>query len=290
MRRGLDHVTHLVRDLDAAGEIYDLLGFTVGVRHTLLCGSSHRIVQMPGFFIELLQISGETSLPPVKSGQFSPAHFNAAFLKARGEGFSILGLEGHDAEAERLLFETAGFGDAPVCQAACTIRNMDGSEAALSFSMAFAQDPLSPDLCVMTSTLHQPESFWSEAFQRHTNHVSAVAGISLVSEEPAEHLHFLEVVTEVPVLRARDDWYVAQTPRGEIEVMTPNLFHRRYGVTAPEGAGLRLAAVRFITSGAEELRRSLEARHMVNEAVQGIIVVPPHAAMGAALIFERREA
>ncbi|MGQ3674207.1 VOC family protein [Xanthobacter sp. TB0139] len=290
MRRGLDHVIHLVRNLDAAGEVYDLLGFTVGARNALPCGSFNRIVQTPGFFIEILQIAEEVPLPSAENGEFLPARFNAAFLEQRGEGFSMLALEGHDAEAERRLFETAGYGNAPVGRVAHTVRKVDGAEADLSCSMAFTQDPLSPDLGVMTFTQHQPENFWSEAFQRHSNHVSAVAGISLVTEVPAEHQRFLEVVTEVPVLRARDDWYVAQTPRGEIEVMTPTLFHRRYGASAPEGRGLRIAAVRFTTSGAAELRRSLEARHMVNEAVQGIIVVPPHAAMGATLIFEHRAA
>ena len=53
--------------------------------------------------------------------------------------------------------------------------------------------------------------------------------------------------------------------------------------------GLRLAAVRFTTPGAPQLRRSLAARRMVEEAIEGIIVVPPRAALGATLVFELAE-
>ena len=33
MARGLDHLVHVVRDLDAAGAFYQRLGFTVGARN-----------------------------------------------------------------------------------------------------------------------------------------------------------------------------------------------------------------------------------------------------------------
>ena len=56
MARGLDHLVHAVRDLDAAGELYGRLGFTVGARNRHPWGTHNRIVQLPGFFIELLAI------------------------------------------------------------------------------------------------------------------------------------------------------------------------------------------------------------------------------------------
>jgi len=33
MARGLDHIVHAVRDLDAAADLYRRLGFTVGARN-----------------------------------------------------------------------------------------------------------------------------------------------------------------------------------------------------------------------------------------------------------------
>ncbi len=54
MARGLDHIVHAVRDLDAAADFYRRLGFTVGARNRHPWGTHNHIVQLPGFFIELL--------------------------------------------------------------------------------------------------------------------------------------------------------------------------------------------------------------------------------------------
>ena len=57
MARGLDHIVHAVRDLDAAAELYRRLGFTVGARNKHPWGTHNHIVQLPGFFIELLTVA-----------------------------------------------------------------------------------------------------------------------------------------------------------------------------------------------------------------------------------------
>ena len=51
MARGLDHIVHAVRDLDAAAALYQRLGFQVGARNAHPWGTHNHIVQMPGFFI-----------------------------------------------------------------------------------------------------------------------------------------------------------------------------------------------------------------------------------------------
>lgn len=289
MRRGLDHVVHLVRDIDAAGETYDLLGFTVGARNVHPWGTENRIVQTPGFFIELLQITDPAKIVAATPGHFSFGAFNANFLATCGEGLSMLALEGSQAATEKGVFDAAGYGAFDVLDFSRKARRPDGQEVEVSFSLAFAQDPASPDFSVFTSTQHHPENFWSADLQRHANMVSGLNGVVLVADVPLEHQRFLNTLADVPVLRARHDWYVARTPRGEIDVMSRPLFTERYGVAAPKGPGLRVAAVRFATSGAEELRRALAARRMVEEAIAGVVVVPPRAAAGATLVFELTE-
>ena len=54
MARGLDHIVHAVRDLDAAADLYRRLGFTVGARNKHPWGTHNHIIQLSGFFIELL--------------------------------------------------------------------------------------------------------------------------------------------------------------------------------------------------------------------------------------------
>ncbi len=91
MARGLDHIVHAVKDLDAAAELYRRMGFTVGARNKHPWGTHNHIVQLPGFFIELLTV-GE----PEKLGDdgFSKlfGRYNQDFL-SRGEGLSLLILE-----------------------------------------------------------------------------------------------------------------------------------------------------------------------------------------------------
>ena len=57
MSRGLDHIVHAVSDLDAAAALYRRLGFTVGARNVHPWGTHNHIVQLPGFFIELLTVA-----------------------------------------------------------------------------------------------------------------------------------------------------------------------------------------------------------------------------------------
>lgn len=286
MRRGLDHVVHLVRDLDAAGEIYDLLGFTVGARNRHPWGTENRIVQTPGFFIELLQIVEPEKIVPSQGSAFSFGDFNRDYLARLGEGLSMLVLEGSDPVQEKTAFDADGFGGFDIFDFARQARRPDGQEVEVGFRLAFAREPASPDFGAFTCTQLKPENFWSSDLQRHSNQVTGVAGVVLVADAPAEHQAFLQTLSGCSVQRALDAWFVAQTPRGSIDVMSRNLFTDRYGVPAPGGPGLRLAAVRFATPGAPELRRSLAARRMVEEAIEGIVVVPPRAALGATLVFE----
>ena len=68
MPRGLDHIVHAVHDLDAAAAVYERLGFTVGARNRHPWGTHNRIVQLPGFFIEILAVGerreGRRARPP----------------------------------------------------------------------------------------------------------------------------------------------------------------------------------------------------------------------------------
>src|ERR671936_1510218 len=108
MSGGLDHLVHAVRDLDAAADLYRRLGFTVGARNRHSWGTHNHLVQLPGFFIELLTVA-----EPEKLGTdgFSALFgtFNRLFLKDQ-EGLSLLILESQDAAADAARFRSAAIG------------------------------------------------------------------------------------------------------------------------------------------------------------------------------------
>ena len=138
MPRGLDHIVHAVRDLDAAAELYRRLGFTVGARNRHPWGTHNHIVQLPGFFIELLTLAEPDKLGSDGFSKLFGA-YNRDFLK-RGEGLSLLILESQDAGADEAAFRAAGIAGSEVMRFEREGKRPDGTPVKVGFSLAFADD------------------------------------------------------------------------------------------------------------------------------------------------------
>jgi catechol 2,3-dioxygenase-like lactoylglutathione lyase family enzyme len=264
MTRGLDHIVHAVRDLDAAAKLYRDLGFTVGARNRHAWGTHNYIVQFPGVFIELLTLAEPEKLG---SDGFSTLFgaYTGDFLK-RQEGLSLLILESKNAGADASAFRAAKIAGSDVMRFEREGKRPDGTAVKLGFSLAFADDRLAPEIHFATCEQHYPENFWNPAFQKHANGVETVAGVVAVAEQPAQHRAFLLALTGAKACRDMDDGFTVDLPRGAIEVTTPAAFERRFGQSAPDASrGARLAVLRF--SG-PALTKSLQT------------------AMGAVLLFE----
>jgi hypothetical protein len=282
--RGLDHIVHAVHDLDAAGEAYARLGFTVGARNRHPWGTHNRIVQFPGVFIELLALGEMERIPPPRPRSLSFGAFTRDFL-AKGEGLSMLVLEGKGAQADAQAFRAAGIGDFDVFDFEREGKRPDGSTVKVAFSLAFAEDKAAPDTGFFTCQQHYPENFWNPAFQQHANGVTGVAGVVFVAENPSDHHIFLKAFAGVSDLKATSAGIAIETPRGEIQVMDPAAYRLHFAVEPPDTSrGMRLAAIRFAVRDMDLAREKAGARakdHM------GKLIVAPSAAHGAALAFER---
>jgi hypothetical protein len=272
-----------VRDLDAVGERYASLGFTVGARNRHAWGTHNRIVQFSGVFIELLTV-GEPALIAPQPRSISFGQFTADFL-ARHEGLSMLVLEGKGAAADADAFRAAHIGDFDVFDFEREGKRPDGSTVKVAFSLAFAQDPLAPDTGFFTCQQHYPQNFWNPAFQQHRNSTSGVAGVVLVADNPADHHVFFKAFAGVRDLTSTSSGITIETPRGEIQVMDPSAFKAHFAVAAPDIArGMRLAAIRFA------VRDLALARAVLGDQATergGKLVVAPERANGATLVFEQ---
>ena len=281
--RGLDHIVHAVHDLDAAGEAYRRLGFTVGARNRHPWGTHNRIVQFPGVFIELLTVGEAERIGAPRPRSVSFGGFTADFL-ARGEGLSMLVLEGKGAAADAAAFRTAGIGDFDVFDFEREARRPDGTPVKVAFSLAFAADPRAPDTGFFTCQQHFPENFWNPAFQQHENGVTAVAGVVLVADNPADHHVFLKSFSGVSDLKSTSSGITLETPRGEIQVMDLAAFRLHFAVEPPDVTrGMRLAAIRFAVG---DLARAGDALGALGTERMDKVVVGPEAAHGATLVFE----
>ena len=272
-----------MRDLDAAGEAYARLGFMVGSRNRHPWGTHNRIVQFPGVFVELLAIGEMERIPPPRPRSISFGAFTRDFL-ARGEGLSMLVLEGKGAAADAQAFRAAGIGDFEVFDFEREGKRPDGSTAKVAFSLAFARDTQAPDTGFFTCQQHYPENFWNVAFQQHPNGVSGVAGVVFVADNPADHHVFLKAFAGVTDLASTSSGITIETPRGEIQVMDPAAFHLHYGVEPPDTSrGMRLAAIRFAAGNMAVTRETLGASATER---MGRLIVGPQSAYGATLVFE----
>jgi catechol 2,3-dioxygenase-like lactoylglutathione lyase family enzyme len=304
LAHGLDHVAHAVRDLDAAAEFYRQLGFTVGARNRHPWGTHNHIVQLPGFFIELLTLA-----EPDKLGGDGFSTQFAAYARdfaERHEGLALLILESQEAGADVSAFRASGIAASDIMRFEREGKRPDGNTVKVGFSLAFAEDKLSPDIHFATCQQHYPENFWNPEFQKHANGVSQINGVVLVADKPAEQLKFLEAYSGAAAVQIDEDGdrgagggYRIELPRGVIDVVTQEAFTHRFGLAAPSPEhGARMAALRFGTTDVTALKSALKSAGLtlatdsnlpapagsaVLNADSGAISVP---ALGAALIFE----
>jgi Glyoxalase-like domain len=285
MPRGLDHLIHAVRDLDAAAALYRALGFTVGARNRHPWGTHNHVVQFPGVFIELI-----TMAEPEKLGAGGLSDFfgrgTQRFLE-RGEGLSFVILESTDVAGDAESFAAAGIAASGPLPFEREARTPDGTPIKVGFTLAFARDPHAPDVGFAVCKHLYPENFWNEAFQRHANTATTLAGAVLVAENPSDHHIFLSAFTGVRELHATSTGITAPTPRGEVQVMDPAAFHNHFGIAPPPtSTGARFAALRFGVRDPAALTARLTAEGVGFSVHMGRTVVGPQAALGATLVFE----
>src|SRR6476646_10050700 len=284
MARGLDHIVHAVRDLDASAALYRSLGVTVGAHNRHPWGTHNHIVQFPDVFIELLTLA-----EPEKLGEdgFSRLFgvYNRDFLKT-DEGLSLLILESRDAAADEKDFRAAGIAGSEVMRFEREGRRPDGAPVKLGFSLAFADDTLAPQIRFATCQQHYPENFWNPAFQKHANSASGIAGVVTVAERPEQHRAFMQHFAGAPAAE-QDGGFAIATPRGTIDMVTPAVFVGRFGVAAPDvSRGARLAALRFAATDQSRLQGLPEHAGLAGLEAGNRTIVGRNDAMGAVLVFE----
>jgi hypothetical protein len=136
---------------------------------------------------------------------------------------------------------------------------------------------------------HFPESFWNPAFQSHANGASGVAGVVMVAENPSDHHVFLSAFTGERELLATSSGISVKTPRGTIEVMTPEAYASHFGVAPPAiGEGARLAALILAVRDGEKVAAMLDEAKVAAASRMGRIIVGPDTMMGAAIVFAQR--
>ncbi|MCZ7643114.1 MAG: VOC family protein [Pseudorhodoplanes sp.] len=285
MARGLDHLVHAVRDLDAGAALYRRLGFTVGARNRHPWGTHNHVLQTPGFFVEILTLAEPDKLGEDGISRFF-GRFNGAFIE-RHDGLAMMILESRDAAADRDAFAAVDIAASDVLRFEREGRRPDGSAVKVAFSLAFARCTPAADAGFAVCQQHFPENFWNPAFQQHTNGVTAIAAAVLVADNPSDYHIFLSAFSGVRSLQSTSSGVSAATPRGDIQIMDPQAYESHFGHRPPSlDRGLRIAAMRFRTRDLGACREALTAGDVAFAEHMGRLVVSAGEALGATIVFE----
>jgi len=287
LARGIDHLVLAVRDLDAVGDFYTQLGFTVGARNRHPWGTENRIVQLDGSFLELVTVADEAQIPPYGPRQFSFGAFVRDYLAAR-EGFAMLVLESRDGAADARHFAAADIGDFEPFFFERRGRRPDGSETTVAFTLAFARDAGAPEVGFFTCQHHHPENFWNAAFQQHANGARRIDTVVMAADNPTDHHIFLTAFTGQRDLHATSLGVSAQLPRGRFDILSADACGRLYGLAnAPRHPAL--VAFTIAVDDVDAVAARLASAGIPSRAIGPRLVVPPEAAFGVALAFEPAE-
>jgi len=285
MARGIDHLVLAVADLDAAGRLYEAMGFTVGARNRHPWGTENRIVQFPGSFLELITVGGGATIPPHHGPSFSFGAFVADSL-ARREGLAMLVLESRNASADWSAFEDAGIGGFEPVSFSRLGRRPDGRPVHVAFTLAFARDVLAPEVGLFVCQQHYPENFWNPGFQTHPNGASGVMALTMLAENPSDHAQALSAFTGVRDFAATSAGLTFVTPRGTIAVRTAAAFAFETGLHLADTPS-RLAGFTVAVADAAVVAARLSSAGIDHAIVDGAIVVPPSVAHGVTLTFRK---
>jgi hypothetical protein len=292
MSRGLDHIVHAVCDLDGAADFYRRAGFTVGARNAHPWGTHNHIVQLDGFFVELLTVA-EPQLLARDLKHAELAQLFGAFNRdaiARRDGFSTLILESRAIAADVSALAGAGIGSSGELRFSREGTQADGSKVTVGFSLGFARDATSPHVAFAVMQQHNPRAFWNTRFQSHANTASIVRGAVLVADNPTDHHIFLSAFTGERELHSTSAGVAARTPRGDVEIIEPVAFRDRYGVElAAEAEGMTLAGLRIGVRNLDTVENCARDGRIAAQRRLKALVAEPASAFGATLIFEQIE-
>ncbi len=174
--RGIDHVVVVVRNLDAALDTFQRMGFTVTPRghHTL--GSQNHCVMFGRDYIELLW-SPEGAPHPSRQ-------YYTEFART-GEGLAAIAFGTDSAKGAYTEMLWAGFAPSDPVEFARPVRLPGGSREA-RFRVSMAALPQTPGGRAFVCEHLTRDVVWRPEHQRHANGATGIAAVAIVGDDVAE--------------------------------------------------------------------------------------------------------
>lgn len=283
----LDHLVLPVADLDAARARLGALGFTVAPNGVHPFGTANCCVYLKGgTFLEPLAIGDRSVADAAASDGNVFVARDRAFRDRHGdEGFSALVFGTTDAEADDRRFHNSNISAGKMLEFSRPFIDAGGKADTASFRLAFAAEAASDIFFFACERVNAPEVDRS-ALERHANGVSSLTGVVALASAPSEHRDFLRRLTGAEMAGDDASGFAIEVGNGTFIVVDADTAKSRWGIAAPAGNGLQLAAAIFGVADLVVAEKLFKTNAISYERRDRKILVPPAAGQGATFVFE----
>ena len=294
--REFDHFMCGVKDVEAVGDTFEALGFTVGPVTPLegVGVSNRRILLTPkqeniANYIEFMQLGGASGTIPNYLNKWLAGSLTG------DEGAHCCIMRSDDAHATYAHFEKRhqedpedGFKPILLEQDFDQV-GPDGELYNVSFSNCIMPD-LEPPLLVSTSQIRTLDFYLNSKWRTHANGAVSWVGAIAVSTSPMDTAVGLQDIWGGTIERPNLDTVVSGPGEIPLKTLTPNGFKNIYGVPAKDGGekgaiAPYLAGAKISVADLTQTRDFLTARDVNIVVKEGYVIVPPEYAHGLMLCF-----
>ena len=281
----LDHLGMLTRDLAVAAHAMQRLGFcmappshhceqlSVGTREKT--GTANQCIMFRRGYIEVLSIVDHARYSGWISGALN-----------RYEGLHVIGF-GHD-DLRGLIANLTARGQTPLVRRLTRSVEIAGEERSASFTILFHNDTEFPEGRFVTMQHHTRDVLWHPSLLDHPNSALALAGVTLVCDDPGEFLGRVTAWTGSASARRVGRALHVDLPGAVIEAMTTRDARDIYGSALPSSSppivGMTVAVASLPTTA-----RYLAQQDVAHRRTDSGLLIGAPDACGAFIHFIENE-
>ena len=277
----LDHVGWFVDDLEAAGRVFERLGFvptpvTVhenrdAAGNRVRAGTANRCAMIARGYIEIL--AAVEGIDNAITGELRGA-------LARHAGIHLIAFTCADAAGEAARLEREGFAPLPAVALRRPVETDAGTTEEAAFSVIRLPPGTIPEGRIQMLSQETPEIVWQPSLIARDNAVALLSGVVTCSEDPDEATARFSRFTGRPA-EARTIFL----DRGRMDFCDPGHLARLLPGARPAALPCN-AAVVLESADLARSQAFFAARGLPVAAIaDGVIAVPPEAAAGAWMVL-----
>ncbi len=287
--RLFDHLVLPVADINVARARYQKLGFTVAPDGKHPFGTENCCVYLKDdTMLEPLGIAQrKTCEEKARRGNTFVANDQNYRFRRGVEGFSHLVIKSDDAKADHKFYSKNGMSGGKMVRFSRPFKTPAGEKAKITFHLAFAADPRSPDAQFFScQTLNAPKVDRSE-LQSHANGVAGLKEVILSEVNPTDFQYFMQRFLNQREMEADSFGMSFTVGNGLVSVLSPDGMQAFYGMECErKERGMQFQAYVLGVQNLATTRAYLEKQGVKFSTRGPRILIAPAKGQGTTIMFE----